>query len=88
MRNTHSASLNLNEEIRLFIRKRLNEFASEYPESKYNILCWIDELDIDAVREIDDFLIQNECPSRLKTGGEIIGKGRSTFDRLTKKVVL
>lgn len=80
-----SVSLDLNEEIRLFVRKRLRDFASEYPKSKFNILCWIDDLDIDLVAEIDEYLAKEDCPKRLKCGGQIIGKGRSTYDRLTKK---
>ncbi len=83
-----SVSLNLNEEIRLFVRKRLRDFASQNQQSKYNILCWLDDLDIDVVAEIDDFLAQNNCPDRLKTGGDIIGKNRSTFFRMTKKRAL
>ena len=83
-----SVSLDLNEEIRLFIRKRLSDFASENPKSKFNVLCWIDDLSVDAVVEINDYLAKNNCPSRLKTGGKIIGKGRSTFDRLTKKEII
>ena len=85
MSNELSASLDLNEEIRLFVQKRLRDFASENPQSKFNIICWIDDLDIDLVAEIDDFLAEQECPKRLKCGSQIIGKGRSTYDRLTKK---
>ena len=80
-----SVSLDLNEEIRLFVRKRLREFASENPKSKFNITCWLDDLNVDLVAEFDDFLTKEDCPKRLKCGGQIIGKGRSTFDRLTKK---
>ena len=83
-----SVSLNLNEEIRLFVRKRLRDFASENPKSKFNIICWIDDLDVDLVAEFDEYLAVNECPDRLKTGGKIIGKGRTTFYNLTKKEVL
>ena len=82
-----SVSLDLNEEIRLFVRKRLRDFASENPQSKFNIICWFDDLDIDLVAEFDEFLVINECPDRLKTGGDIIGKDRSTFFRMTKKKV-
>lgn len=85
MSNELSVSLDLNEEIRLFVRKRLRDFASQNKQSKYNILCWLDDLDIDVVAEIDDFLARNNCPDRLKTGGDIIGKNRSTFFRMTKK---
>ena len=80
-----SVSLDLNEEIRLFVRKRLRDFASENPKSKFNITCWLDDLNIDIVAEIDDFLVVNNCPDRLKNGGDIIGKNRSTFFRMTKK---
>ena len=80
-----SVSLDLNEEIRLFVRKRLRDFASENQESKFNITCWLDDLNIDLVAELDDFLAEEDCPKRLKCGGQIIGKGRSTYDRLTKK---
>ena len=83
-----SVSLDLNEEIRLFIRKRLRDFASENPQSKFNISCWLDDLNIDVVAEIDDFLVVNNCPDRLKKGGDIIGKNRSNFFRMTKKKVL
>ena len=88
MSNELSVSLDLNEEVRLFIRKRLRDFASENPQSKFNVVCWIDDLSIDAVAEINDYLAKHDCPSRLKTGGRIIGKGRSTFDRLTRKEIL
>ena len=87
MSNDLKVSLDLNEEIRLFVRKRLRDFASEYPESKFNIICWLDDLGIDLVDEFDDFLAVNKCPERLKTGGDIIGKDRTTFYRLTKKKV-
>ena len=87
MSNELSVSLNLNEEIRLFVRKRLREFASEHPESKFRVLCWVDDLTIDAVAEIDNYLVRNDCADRLKTGGDMIGKNRSTFFRLTKKGV-
>ena len=82
-----SVSLDLNEEIRLFVRKRLRDFASEYPQSKFNVICWLDDLNIDLVAEFDDYLAKNECPDRLKTGGDIIGKNRSPFFRMTKKKV-
>ncbi len=85
MSNELSVSLDLNEEIRLFVRKRLREFASQNPQSKFNIVCWIDEINIDLVAELDDYLIVNDCPDRLKTGGDMIGKNRTTFFRITKK---
>lgn len=81
-------ALNLNQIIRNTIHNELRKFAKEHPESKFNIICWIDDECVDSVQEINDYLIENECPSRLKTGGCIIGKGRSTFDRLTKKEIL
>jgi len=87
MSNELSASLDLNEEIRLFVQKRLRDFASENPQSKFNIICWIDDLDIDLVAEIDDFLAEQECPNRLKTGGDIIGKSRTQYFKYTKKRV-
>ena len=87
MSNELSVSLDLNEEIRLFVRKRLRDFASGNPQSKFKINCWLDDLDIDLVAEFDDFLAEEECPDRLKTGGDIIGKNRSTFFRMTKKKV-
>ncbi len=87
MSNELSVSLDLNEEIRLFVQKRLRDFASENPQSKFNIICWIDDLNVDLVAEFDDFLVVNNCPDRLKTGGDIIGKNRSTFFRMTKKKV-
>ena len=80
-----SVSLDLNEEIRLFVRKRLREFASENPKSKFNITCWLDDLNIDIVNELDDYLVINDCPDILKTGGDIIRKNRSTFFPMTKK---
>jgi hypothetical protein len=88
MSNELSVSLDLNEEIRLFVRKRLREFASENPQSKFDIICWLEDLDIDLVAEFDDYLAENECPNILKKGGDIIGKNRSTFFRYTKKEVL
>jgi hypothetical protein len=87
MSNELSASLDLNEEIRLFVQKRLRDFASENPQSKFNIICWIDDLDIDIVAVIDDFLAEEECPNRLKTGGDIIGKSRTQYFKYTKKRV-
>ena len=80
-----SVSLNLNEEIRLFVRKRLRDFASQNPQSKFKIVCWIDDLDVDLVAEFDDFLVEEDCPNRLKTGGEIIGKSRAQYYKYTKK---
>jgi len=85
MNNENKKTLNLNEEIVKFVRKRLRENAIENPNDKFNILCWIDDLDSDLSKEFDDFLVSENCTNRLKTGGNIIGKGRSTFDRLIKK---
>ena len=83
-----NVALNLNEELRLFVRNRLREFAYEYPQSKFNILCWLDDVGIDLVAEFNDYLVYEDCPDRLKKGGEIIGKNRSTFYRMTKKEIL
>ena len=83
-----SVSLDLNEEIRLFVRKRLRDFASENPQSKFDIICWIDDLNIDVVAEIDDFLTRNGCSNKLKTGGDIIGKSRAQYYNYTKKRVV
>ena len=88
MCNDVKVSLDLNEEVKNFIRNRLKEFAVEHPEWKFEILCWVDDLVTDAVHEINDYLAENECPSILKKGGDIIGKDRTTFYRLTKKEVL
>lgn len=90
MNNTEEKplALDLNEIIRKTIHNELRKFSQEHPYSKFNIICWIDDEALDTVHEINDYLVENECPSRLKTGAEIIGKGRSTFDRLTKKVTL
>lgn len=87
MNKNVDVSLNLNEEIRLFVRKRLREFASQNPQSKFNINCWIDDLGVDIVAELDDFLIEEDCPNRLKTGGDIIGKCRAQFYNYTKRRV-
>ena len=78
-------ALILSEEIRLFVRKRLREHGAEYPESKFAVVCWIDDVDVILAQEVDCFLVDEQCPERLKTGGDIIGKERSTFYRLIKK---
>ena len=65
MCNELSVSLNLNEEIRLFVQKRLREFASENPQSKFNIICWLDDLNVDLVAEFDDFLVEEDCTNLL-----------------------
>ena len=88
MRCDENVSLNLNEEVRLFIRNRLRSFGLEHPDDKFAIIYWIDDLIIEGVQEINDYLAENECPSILKTGGDIIGKSRTTFYNLTKKEVL
>ena len=88
MSNELSVSLDLNEEIRLFARKRLRDFASQHPESKFNITCWLDDLNIDLVAEFDDFLIKEDCPKRLKCGGDIIGKSRAQYYNYTQKRVI
>ena len=88
MRSDEKVSLNLNEEVRFFIRNRLRTFALEHPENKFEIVCWVDDLVTNSVQEIYNYLAENECPSILKKGGDIIGKGRTTFYNLTKKEVL
>ena len=88
MRSDEKVSLNLNEEVRFFIRKRLKEIGLGNPECKFEILCWVDDLVTESVQEIYDYLAENECPNILKKGGDIIGKERSTFFRYTKKEVL
>lgn len=85
MSKKESISLDLNEEVRIFIRQKLRTFSEEYPESRYEINCWVDDLVSDTVREIYDYLAENNCPSILKTGGDIIGKSRAQFHRYTKK---
>jgi len=85
MRCDEKVSLNLNEEVLDFIRKRLKTFGEEHPECKYEILYWIDDLVTKSVKEIYDYLAENECPSILKTGGDIIGKSRAQFHRYIKK---
>ena len=81
-------ALNLNAIIKQTIRQELRKFAAEHPDYKFNVICWLDDEATDTVHEINAYLTENECPSRLKTGGRIIGKGRSTFDRYTKNIVL
>lgn len=88
MRSDEKVSLNLNEEVRFFIRKRLKEFGLENPECKFDVLCWVDDLVTESVQEIYEYLAENGCPSILKKGGDIIGKDRSTFFRYAKKEVL
>ena len=85
MRCDEKVSLNLNEEVRFFIRKRLKEFGLENPECKFEVLCWVDDLVTESVQEIYEYLAENGCPSILKTGGDIIGKSRAQFHRYTKK---
>ena len=86
-KGTEIHSLILSEEIRLFVRKRLREHAAEHPESKFAVVCWIDDVDIILAQEMDSFLAEEECKERLKTGGQIIGKGRSQFHLLSKKEI-
>jgi len=88
MRCDENVSLDLNEKVTNFIRNELKTFGLEHPECKFEILCWVDDLVTKSVQEIYDYLAENECPNILKTGGDIIGKNRSTFFRLTKKEVL
>lgn len=78
-------SLDLNEKWRIFLRNELKTFASEHPDCKFEINCWVDENTIITVQEIDEYLAINECKSRLKTGAQIIGKGRTVYYELTKK---
>jgi len=88
MRSDEKVSLDLNEEVRIFIRNRLRSFALENPDCKFEINCWVDDLVTESVQVIYDYLAENGCPSILKKGGDIIGKGRTTFYNLTKKEVL
>lgn len=78
-------SLDLNEEVRFFIRDRLKEFALEHPDFKFEINCWVDDLVTDSVHEIYDYLAKNGCPSILKKGGDIIGKCRAQFHNIAKR---
>ena len=88
MRCDEIRSLDLNEKWEIFLRNELKQWALQNPNCKFRILCWTDDLVTKSAQVINDYLVENECPSRLKTGGMIIGKGRSTFDRLTKKDIL
>ena len=88
MCSDEKVSLNLNEEVRLFIRNRLRSFGLEHPDDKFSIIYWIDDLIIEGVHEIKDYLAENECPDILKKGGDIIGKSRAQFHRYTKKEVV
>lgn len=81
-------SLDLNEKWRIFLRAELRIFAAEHPEDKFEINCWVDDNTIITAQEINDFLAENECKERFKKGAEIIGKSRTVFYELTKKVLL
>ena len=81
-------ALNLNALWRTFLHQELKQFGFEHPECKFNINCWVDDLVTDTAREIYDYLVENQCPSVLKTGGDMIGKERTTFYRLVKNEVL
>lgn len=83
-----TTSLNLNEEVAEFIRNRLETFGTEHPDCKFNINCWIDDLVTDAVKEVYDYLNRNQCPAILKKGGNIIGKSRAQFHKITKKTII
>ncbi len=88
MHSEEKISLKLDEEVLIFIHNRLREFGLEHPDYKYEINYWVDDLVAKSVKEIYDYLAENECPNILKKGGDIIGKGRTTFYNLTKKEVL
>ena len=77
-------ALDLNALWRTFLHQELKQFGLEHPECKFNINCWVDDLVTDTAREIYDYLVENQCPSVLKTGGDIIGKSRAQFHRYTK----
>ncbi len=81
-------ALDLNALWRTFLHQELKQFGLEHPESHFNIICWVDDLVKDTAREIYDYLVENQCPSVLKTGGDMIGKERTTFYRLVKNEVL
>ena len=88
MRSDENVSLKLDEEVLIFIHNRLREYGLEHPDFKYEINYWIDDLVTKSVQEIYEYLAENGCHSILKKGGDIIGKGRTTFYNLTKKEVL
>ena len=81
-------SLDLNDIIKTTIRTELRKFGKEHPNCKFNIICDLDEEATDTINEINEYLVENQCPERLKTGGQIIMKDRTTFFRYTKKEVL
>lgn len=86
--NEGKVSLDLNEKWRTFLRNELKEWALQNPECKFEINCWVEDLVMESVQIINEYLAKNECPSILKTGGDIIGKDRTTFFRYTKKKAL
>ena len=88
MRCDEIRSLDLNEKWEIFLRNELKKWALGNPDYKFKINCWIDDLGTKSAQIINEYLVENECPERLKTGGDIIGKDRSTFFRLTKKEIL
>lgn len=88
MQCDEKVAIDLNEKWEIFLRNELSSFALEHPESKFNVICWTDDIVTKTAKVVYDYLIVNQCPSVLKTGGDIIGKGRTTFYNLTKKEVL
>ena len=88
MRCDENRSLDLNEKWEIFLRNELKKWALENPENKFKINCWTDDIVTKSAQIINDYLAENECPSRLKTGGDIIGKSRTVFYDLTKKAIL
>ena len=74
----------LTEEIRQLVRRRLREHAVEFPNNKFEVVGWIDDVDVIMAQEVDSFLAEEECPERLKIGGQIIGRCRAQFYNLAK----
>ena len=75
----------LTEEIRQLVRRRLREHAAEFPNNKFEVIAWIDDVDVIIAQEVDSFLAEEECPERLITGGRMIGRSRTQFYCISKK---
>jgi len=68
-KNILKTSLDLNEKVKNLIHDELRKFAQEHPDDKFNVICWVDDMNIDTAHEVNDYLAENQCKDLLKTGG-------------------
>ena len=76
--NNREVALNLNDYLIQCLRTKLDAFAAQYPNSKFNILCDLPKLCRDICLTILHYLWEHQCKGHKTKTAEICCVSRET----------